>query len=418
MDALCRDCLAEWKAAPATRCAACGSPRVLAHPELFALTLAHLDADAFYASVEKRDDPALRDRPVIVGGGRRGVVTTACYIARIAGVRSAMPMFKALRLCPEAVVIRPRMAHYVAVSRAIRAMLDDLTPLVEPLSLDEAFLDLAGTERLHRAPPAVLLARLQRRIEVEVGITVSIGLSHAKYLAKIASDEAKPRGFTVIGRAETPDFLAPLPVGRLPGIGPVTAETLARDGLRTVADLRARGRDALLRRQGELGLRLDHLANGRDTRRVSPDRIPKSISNETTFPDDLADPRPLQRLLWHLAEKVSDRAKAAAVAGHTVTLKLKRSDHRVLNRRQTLPEPTQTADRIYRTALPMLQRDMADAPFRLIGVGLGTLMPAPPALALDLADPQAALRDGAERAADRIRARYGASAIYLGRALD
>ena len=415
--ALCRDCLTDLPAGAPSRCPACRSPRLLAHPELHELAIAHLDADAFYASVEKRDDPSLADRPLIVGGGSRGVVTTACYIARLSGVRSAMPMFKALKLCPEAVAVRPRMARYVEVSRAIRARLDALTPLVEPLSLDEAFLDLTGTARLHRASPATLLARLQAEIERDVGITVSVGLSHAKYLAKIASDQNKPRGFTLIGRAETESFLAPLPLARLPGIGPVTAAVLARGGLTTVADARRLGRDALIRAHGELGLRLHRLAHGEDPRSISPDRAVKSISNETTFSADLADPGSLRRHLWRLAEKVSGRAKAKALAGHTVTLKLKRADHRSLTRRHTLPEPTQLADRLYRTAEPLLVRDLREAPFRLIGVGLSTLVAAQPETG-DLADPAALRRAEAERARDAIRARWGDDAIRLGRSFE
>ena len=415
--ALCRDCLTDLPAGAPSRCPACRSPRLLAHPELHELAIAHLDADAFYASVEKRDDPSLADRPLIVGGGSRGVVTTACYIARLSGVRSAMPMFKALKLCPEAVAVRPRMARYVEVSRAIRVRLDALTPLVEPLSLDEAFLDLTGTARLHRASPATLLARLQAEIERDVGITVSVGLSHAKYLAKIASDQNKPRGFTLIGRAETESFLAPLPLARLPGIGPVTAAVLARGGLTTVADARRLGRDALIRAHGELGLRLHRLAHGEDPRSISPDRAVKSISNETTFSADLADPGSLRRHLWRLAEKVSGRAKAKALAGHTVTLKLKRADHRSLTRRHTLPEPTQLADRLYRTAEPLLVRDLREAPFRLIGVGLSTLVAAQPETG-DLADPAALRRAEAERARDAIRARWGDDAIRLGRSFE
>ena len=182
---------------------------MVAHDELGQLSIAHMDCDAFYASVEKRDNPTLRDRPVIVGGGTRGVVSTCCYIARIKGVRSAMPMFQALKLCPEAVVVKPRFPAYLEASRAIRAMMEELTPSIEPLSLDEAFLDLSGTARLHGAPPAVLLARLTKRMEDELGLTGSIGLSHNKFLAKIASDLDKPRGFSVIGRAETESFLKP-----------------------------------------------------------------------------------------------------------------------------------------------------------------------------------------------------------------
>ncbi len=418
--ALCRDCLSAIRRRDPTpaRCPACRSPRLLVHPELDVLAIAHLDADAFYASIEKRDDPSLADRPVIVGGGSRGVVTTACYIARLYGVRSAMPMFKARKLCPDAVVIRPAFPKYVAVSRQIRAHLDALTPIVEPLSLDEAFLDLTGTARLHGAPPAHLLARLQQEIERDLGITVSIGLSHARYLAKIASDADKPRGFTLIGRAETRDYLAPLPLAQLPGIGPVTARTLAADGLVTVTDARQRGRDALIRAHGELGLRLHRLSHGEDPRPITPDRALKSISHEITFEEDIADADTLRRHLWRLAEKVSARAKTRGLAGHTVTLKLKRADHRTLTRRHTLAAPTQLADTLYRQALPLLGRELPRGPFRLLGIGLADLLPATGDPLGDLADPAAIRRAGAERAADRIRARFGAASITLGRALD
>jgi DNA polymerase-4 len=416
MDSLCRDCLTGFEGAG--RCPACRSPRTVAHAELISLAVAHLDCDAFYASVEKRDDPGLRDRPVIVGGGKRGVVTTACYIARIHGVRSAMPMFQALRLCPHAVVVRPRMSLYAEVSRKIRALMLELTPLVEPLSLDEAFLDLSGTERLHRAPPAVLLARLQARIESELGVTASVGLSHNKFLAKIASDLDKPRGFRVIGRAETPTFLARQPVSVIWGVGRAAAAALEREGIRTIADLRARDRKALIRRFGALGDRLWRLARGEDARPVSPGHAPKSISSETTFEEDIADPDALGRHLWSLTEQVSARAKAAGLIGRVVTLKLRRADFAVLARRQTLEAPTQMADRIYRIALPMLHRGMTEGPFRLIGVGLAALLPAAgPEAGDDLLDPAGGKRLAAERAADQIRTRFGRDSIIFGRSV-
>jgi DNA polymerase-4 len=414
--ALCRDCLSAWDGGG--RCPACRSPRTLAHPELRSLAIAHLDMDAFYASVEKRDAPDLRDRPVIVGGGRRGVVTTACYIARIRGVRSAMPMFKALKLCPEAVVIRPRFDAYIEASRAIRALMLDLTPLVEPLSLDEAFLDLSGTERLHHAPPAALLARLQSRIERDLGLTASVGLSHNKFLAKIASDLDKPRGFAVIGRGETEAFLARQPVSVIWGVGQAAVAVLEREGIRTIADVRTRDRKALIHRFGTLGDRLWCLARGEDTRPVIPDHTPKSISHETTFPEDLADSEALAWHLWSLAEQVSARAKAHGLGGRVVTLKLRRADFARVARRVTLDTPTAMADRIYRSALPMLQRDIAQAPFRLIGLALSSLVPAADSDATDdLLDPSAARRLAAERAADRIRARFGRESIKLGRSV-
>ncbi|MBK5928135.1 DNA polymerase IV [Rhodobaculum claviforme] len=417
MPALCRDCLVTLPAA-AARCPACGRPRVLAHPELFALSIAHVDCDAFYASVEKRDAPDLRTRPVIVGGGRRGVVSAACYIARIHGVRSAMPMFQALRLCPDAAVIAPRHDRYAAVSRAIRARMEALTPAVEPLSLDEAFLDLTGTARLHGAPPAVLLARLVRDIEAEVGVTASVGLSHNKFLAKIASDLDKPRGFSVVGRAETEAFLRDRPVGVIWGVGAAAQAGLSAAGIHRISDLLRWDEAALVARFGAQGARLWRLARGIDARPVSADAPVKSISNETTFGEDIAAPELLGAHLWRLSEKVADRAKAHGLAGRVVTLKLKRADFRLLTRRSSLREPTQMADAIWRAADPLLAAEAPRAPFRLIGVGLSDLGPAGAADRTgDLLDAQHARRAAAERATDAIRARFGAGAILRGRAL-
>ena len=416
MPALCRDCLETFDAG--SRCPACRSPRVVAHAELFQLSIAHMDCDAFYASVEKRDNPDLRDLPVIVGGGRRGVVSTACYVARIRGVRSAMPMFKALALCPDAIVVKPRFPAYVEASRAIRAMMDALTPVVEPLSLDEAFLDLTGTERLHGAPPAVMLAGLARRMKRELGLTGSIGLSHNKFLAKVASDLDKPHGFSIIGQAETAAFLQDQPVSLIWGVGHTTREALERVGIRTFADLRRWERKDLGARFGSMGDRLWHLARGEDRRRVSANAPVKSVSNETTFDDDIADPDILDGHLWRMAEKVSDRAKARALAGRVVTLKLKRADFALITRRHALRQPTQVADVIYREARALFDASGAKGPFRLIGAGISDLVPETAAdLSADLLDPGAAARAAAERAADRIRARFGHDAIVKGRSL-
>jgi DNA polymerase IV len=416
MPSLCRACLTQFEAGP--RCPACRSPRVVCHPELDALTIAHMDCDAFYASVEKRDNPELRDRALIVGGGTRGVVSTCCYIARIAGVRSAMPMFQALKLCPEAVVVKPRMAVYGAVSKQIRAMMEELTPAIEPLSLDEAFLDLTGTARLHGAPAAVLLARLLQRMEAELGITGSVGLSHNKFLAKIASDLDKPRGFSVIGRAETEAFLTPKPVRIIWGVGTATQTALEKAGIRTIADLRRWDRGDLAARFGSMGDRLWHLCRGLDTRRVSRDDAVKSISKETTFDEDITDRDLLEGHLWRLAEQVADRAKARDLAGRTVTLKLKRGDFSGLTRRHSLAGPTQTADRIFREAQALLAAVPEKGPFRLIGVGIADLCADDQAdQTRDLLDPDAGKRAAAEAATDKIRARFGRDAIIKGRAL-
>lgn len=416
MPALCRDCLTRFDAG--ARCPVCRSPRVACHAELDELSIAHMDCDAFYASVEKRDNPALRDVPVIVGGGQRGVVSTCCYLARIHGVRSAMPMFQALKLCPQAVVVKPRMGAYVEVSRAIRAMMEELTPAIEPLSLDEAFLDLTGTARLHGAPPALMLARLTKRMETELGVTGSIGLSHNKFLAKIASDLDKPRGFSVVGRAETAEFLKPKSVRIIWGVGTAAQAALEAAGIRTIADLLRWERADLMARFGRMGDHLWRLARGEDSRRVNRDERPKSISKETTFFEDTSDPDLLDGHLWRLAEQVSDRAKAKGLAGRTVTLKLKRGDFQLVTRRQSLDGPTQMGDRIYRAARTMLDQAGIRGPFRLIGVGIADLASAAEAdLTGDLLDPDAGRRAAAERATDAIRARFGAEAIMKGRAL-
>lgn len=416
MPQFCRDCLTQFD--NGTRCPQCRSPRVLAHAELNDLSIAHMDCDAFYASVEKRDNPDLRDQPVIVGGGTRGVVSTCCYIARISGVRSAMPMYQALKLCPQAVVVPPRMSVYVEVSRQIRALMEALTPAIEPLSLDEAFLDLTGTARLHGAPPAILMARLIRDMQTQLGISGSVGLSHNKFLAKIASDLDKPRGFSLIGRAETEGFLRPKPVRIIWGVGTATQTALEKAGIRTIADLLRWERQDLAQRFGQTGERLWHLARGMDSRRVTRDEKLKSISKETTFAEDTSDADLLDGHLWRLAEQVSDRAKAKDLAGRVVTIKLKRGDFTTVTRRHSLTHPTQIADQIYREGRALLDASREVGPFRLIGIGISDLSAADPGqMAGDLLDPDAGRRSAAERATDAIRARFGADAIIKGRAL-
>ncbi len=414
----CRDCLAPAPAAGG-RCPASGSPRLIRHDELFRLAIAHLDCDAFYAAIEKRDDPNLADRPVIVGGGKRGVVATACYIARIRGVRSAMPMFQALEACPDAVVVRPDFEKYSRVGREVRTLMQELTPQVEPLSIDEAFMDLAGTERLHRAPPALALARLQKRIEAEIGITVSIGLSFNKFLAKIASDLEKPRGFSVIGETEAAAFLAPRPVSLIWGVGKALQARLSGDGIHTIGALRRIGEAELARRYGSIGLRLYRLSRGDDRRKVDPRGEAKSVSAETTFDTDLADPHELKAILRALSEKVSRRLKKAGLAGGVVTLKLKTADFRLRTRSRHLPDPTRLADRVFQAGADLLARE-ADGKvrFRLIGIGVAEF--ADPRLAdpTDLVDPGAGKRAAAEAAIDTIRDKFGTRAVELGLVFD
>jgi DNA polymerase-4 len=410
----CRDCLAEC-ADKATRCPACGSPRLARHPELNMLTIAHVDCDAFYATIEKRDDPSLIDRPVIVGGGKRGVVAACCYVARTYGIRSAMPMFEALRRCPQAVVVKPAMAKYVKAGREVRRAMLALTPLVEPLSIDEAFLDLTGTERLHGMSAAKALARFAAQIEKELGITVSIGLSANKFLAKIASDMDKPRGFAVLGQAEAAEFLAPKPVGFIYGVGAVSAAKLSADGFRLIADLQRADQHDLMRRYGEEGARLWRLARGIDSRTVSPDRETKSISAETTFERDIGEFRPLEQHLWDLTERVSARLKANALAGSTVTLKLKSADFKTRTRARSLGHPTQLAARIFAAGRDLLSHEVGPTRFRLIGIGVSSLSDSTGDDLSDLIDRRAA---EAEHAVDKLREKFGRDAVVKGLAFD
>ena len=377
-----------------------------------------MDCDAFYASVEKRDNPELANKPVIIGGGRRGVVSTACYVARVRGVKSAMPMYQALKLCPDAVVVRPRMDEYVKASKAIRKIMQDLTPDVEPLSLDEAFIDMTGTTKLHGAPPAVMLAKLINRMKDELGLTGSIGLSHNKFLAKVASDLEKPRGYSVIGVAETAEFLQNKPISLIWGVGSVSQDALDKAGIRVFKDLLRWDRRDLSVRFGSLGDRLWYLARGQDRRRVTANAAIKSISNETTFSEDTSNPNILDGHIWRLAEKVSDRAKARDLAGSVVTLKLKRADHSLLSRRLSLREPTQIADRIYRTARNLFDQTSHAGSYRLIGVGISNLVSETNShLTGDLLDPNEQNRAKAERATDQIRAKFGSGSIVKGRSL-
>jgi DNA polymerase-4 len=381
---LCRDCTAlEPASALPVRCPECGSPRLVAHPELSGLAIAHLDCDAFYATVEKRDRPELAQRPVIVGGGARGVVLACCYVARLYRVRSAMPMFKALALCPDAVVIRPDMAKYREVGRAVRAEMLRLTPLIEPLSIDEAFLDLGATDQA--AAPAQLLAALARRIEARLGITVSIGLSYNKFLAKLASDLDKPRGFAVIGRAEAADFLAEKPVSWLWGVGGAMARRLAADGIMRIGQLRSLDRRELARRYGRIGVHLSQLAQGEDDRRVTPSGRARSISAETTFARDESDSAALLEALRPLCQRVAARLEQSTLAAQGVTLKLKSADFRLRTRSRRLADPTQRADPLFSAAAHLLAGEVDGiARFRLIGVAADALVDAakadPPAL--------------------------------------
>ena len=415
MTLLCRDCFHVADTDSQT-CPACGSGRVVAHPSLRDLSVAHIDCDAFFAAIEKRDNPDLKDKPVIVGGGERGVVLTCCYIARLYGVRSAMPMFQALKLCPQATVVKPSRNKYTEAAAIVRDKMEALTPLVQPVSIDEAYLDLSGTENVHRSLPAASLARLAAEIERDLQITVSIGLSSNKFLAKTASELDKPRGFAVIAPEEAEALLAPRPVGFLHGVGPKFAARLAQDGFETVGDIQQAELKALIGRYGETGMWLKQVAHGIDRRPVRTDEERKSVSAETTFRIDLSEPAALEDQLWKLCVKTADRAKAIGVVGSVITLKLKTADFKPLTRRVSLPEPTQIAQAIFRAARPLLEKETDGRKrYRLIGVGISELEDYR-ADASDLLDPLVAKRARAERSSDAARAKFGKDAVITGRA--
>ena len=414
---ICRDCSRQFSLVH-QRCPKCGSPRILSHHELASLEIAHIDCDAFYASVEKRDRPELSDKPVIIGGGKRGVVSTACYVARIRGVHSAMPMFKALQICPDAVVIKPDMKKYAQTGQQLREMMRQLTPVIEPISIDEAFLDLSGTRRLHGAVPAKVLVDMANRVKKDLGITVSIGLSYCKFLAKVASDIDKPRGFSVIGRAEAVSFLRKQPVSIVWGVGKVSQKMLAADGIHDIATIQDMEENELARRYGSLGLRLSKLSKGIDSRRVERGGGAKSISSETTFNTDKSTVQQLAPILRRLCEKVADRLKSKSLAGQTIVLKMKTDDFKSRTRSHSLSDPTQLADKIYKNARLMMIRELDGSRYRLIGVGLSNIQSEAFADPHDLVDIEGEKRAKVEKAIDQVRHKFGGKSVELGLTFD
>jgi len=417
MPGLCRDCFIATEDYDRNVCPRCGSARWLEHDELGSLAIAHLDCDAFYATVEKRDNPTLADKPVLVGGSKRGVVMAACYVARQFGIGSAMPMYKALRACPDAVIIRPDIGKYAEVGREVRAMMGDATPAVEAISIDEAFLDLSGTQRLHRASPAQTVARLVDRIEREIGITVSIGLSYNKFLAKVASGLSKPRGFQIIGRAEAAAFLAQRPVSLIWGIGEAMEKRLGKDGITRIGELQHLDEADLEARYGKIGRRLSRFSRGLDDRHVVGGTGRKSLSAESTFAEDLRSYPDLSARLWRLCEKVSRRLKDEDIGARTITLKLKNTRFQLKTRSTTLRDPTQLADVIFRAGSALLEKEADGTPYRLIGIGTSHYAPASDSDPPSLADPDAAQRRDVEHAIDKIRTRFGETSIGHGRRL-
>jgi len=349
---------------------------------LFQLSIAHIDCDSFYASVEKRDRSSLRPHPVIIGGGRRGVVAAACYVSRRYGVRSAMPMFKARAACPHAVTIRPNMAKYQAVGSEIRGMMGRLTTAIEPVSIDEAYLDCRNLQT--GEPPALALARLAREIERQLGVTISVGLGPNKFLAKIASDLDKPRGFAAIGEGEAATFLRRQPVGLIHGVGQAMRKRLASDGVERIGQLRTFPPEVLNRRYGSFGERLAHYARGLDRRNVKAARRVKSVSGETTFEDPIRDPAELAHRLSLLVQRIAQRLTERDHVGTTVVLKLKTADFKTLTRSHTLTEPTADVATIEHWGWSLLAPETDGRAFRLIGIGLANIAAAVPKSAPDL----------------------------------
>jgi DNA polymerase-4 len=327
-----------------------------------------------------------------------------------------MPMFKALAACPDAVVIRPDMQKYVAAAREVRALMESLTPMVQPLSIDEAVLDLAGTQALHKAPPAVVLARFARAVEREIRITVSIGLAPNRLLAKLAAERDKPRGFAVMG-AEAAAWLAEQPVTLLPGVGPALARKLNAAGFTRLGQLAALDPREAARRFGEEGPALAARARGEDSRPVSPERETKSVSAETTFDTDIRDRAELEKPLWLLCEKLARRLKEKDLAAGGVVLKLKTARFEIRSRHARLGGPSRLPETLFRAAQPLLAKEATGTAFRLIGIGAQPLAPGAEADLPDLADPDAARRAAKWKAVDALRAKFGAGAVVSGRTL-
>lgn len=412
----CRDCLSDIETVIIPiKCPHCRSPRIASHPELNSLNIAHIDCDAFYASVEKRDNPELISKPLIIGGGKRGVVSTCCYIARTFGVRSAMPMFQANKLCPNAIVLKPDMNKYSTVSKDIRAIFNDLTPSVEPISIDEAFLDLNGTEKLHGMSAAKILNKTATKINDEIGITVSVGLSYNKFLAKLASDFDKPHGFSVIGKQDAKNILGPLPINKIWGVGKVLNKKMNRAGITQIGQLQRMELKKLINDYGAMGERLYYFSRGDDSRVVKREQKVKSVSNEITLEKDLSDFDQLKKHLWALCEKLSGRLKGKHLSAKTISLKLKTSNFRTVSRSVTLDDPTQMAEILYTHTKRLLMPECNGLEYRLIGIGVSKFFDEKTSDLPDLLDPSKENKIKTEKAMDKIRNRFGKDIINKGR---
>ena len=413
---ICRECFSTFYE-KRNYCENCSSLKIISNNEIESLSIAHVDCDAFYASIEKRDNPKLKNSAVIIGGGKRGVVSTACYLARTKGVKSAMPMYKALDLCPEAIVIKPNMKKYRDASKIINALMGEITPLIEPISLDEAFLDLSGTKRLHKKIPAILLAELSKKINQNIGISVSIGLSYNKFLAKICSELDKPKGFSVLGKRESKQFLYQQPVEILWGVGKVLKRKLNNDGIKTIGQIKEMEPQDIIKRYGTIGSHIHSLSNGQDSRKVIPFRQIKSISHETTFDQDISNKKILEKTLWTLCEKVSKRSKINGLGGQTITLKLKTNEFKLLTRSFTIIEPTQLGELIFNHSKKLLYKEKNNLKYRLIGVGISNLKDSELCDLYDLINTSKTNDTKIEYAMDTIRKKFGEDLIKKGRSL-
>jgi DNA polymerase IV len=384
------------------------------------LTILHVDMDAFYAAVEQRDRPGLRGKPVIVGGiGARGVVSAASYEARPFGVHSAMPMGTARRLCPQGVFLPVPMSRYAQVSRQIREILLSFTPRVEPLSLDEAFLDVHGCEGLHGPAPEIA-RQIKGRIKAETALTASVGVAANKFLAKLASDLRKPDGLVVVPPQGVPGFLAPLPVGRIWGVGAKAEERLHALGVRTIGQLAALPERVLIDHFGKVGRHVWQLAQGQDERAVVPDREAKSISTETTFSQDVGDRDTLRVCSLDQVEHLAGRLRHAGLRARTIELKIRSSDFRTRHRGQALPQATNRTDALWQAALELFHNGLTDdlLPVRLLGVGAARLT-RDAHVQGDLFDGGLGKRrEALDQAVDAIRVQFGDAAIQRGSLLD
>jgi DNA polymerase-4 len=384
------------------------------------LTILHVDMDAFYASVEQRDRPELRGQAVIVGGiDGRGVVCAASYEARKFGVHSAMPIVTARRLCPRAVFLPVRMRHYAHVARQIREIFFAFTPLVEPLSLDEAFLDVHGCEGLF-GPAADIGRQIKTRIRAELGLVASVGVAPNKFLAKLASDHGKPDGFVVLPAERVAEFLAPLPVSRLWGVGARGEKRLHALGLRSVGQLAALPEAMLLDHLGEAGRHLWQLSQGRDDRPVVPDREAKSISTETTFARDIGDRAVLRAWLLGLVDQLAGRLRQTGLQARSVELKIRSSDFRTWTRSQALSQATDGTEALWQAARALLERSLTRdmLPVRLLGVGSTRLVRHGPAQGDLFADPAQQRQTALDRTVDSIRGQFGRGAIQRGNLME